>query len=130
MSSLSALISVLREHPYLLAILDINGCISFLELFRLIRPALKLHLRPGDIGPMEHLTLAAHGFLMDCLGLKNEDMKLIWYTLRDVAWEQKPLSHEERDSLGRRYIQKFLDHGHHQGICMYSIWGTVSSSLS
>jgi hypothetical protein len=130
MSSLSALFSVLCEHPYVSAILDINGCISFLELVRLIKPDLELHLRPGDIGPMERLTLAAHGFLVDCLGLKSEDMKLIWYTLRDVAWGQEPLSHEERDSLGRRYIQKFLDHGHHQGICMYStIWNTEVSDF-
>lgn len=121
MSSLSALISILHEHSYLSEILDINGCISFLELVRLLKPTLELHLRPGDAGPMERLTLAAHGFLMDCLDLKSEDMKLVWYTLRDVAWEQKPLSQEERDSLGRHYIQKFLDHGHHQGICMYSI---------
>lgn len=118
MSSLSALISILREHPHLSAILDIDDCISFLELVRLIKPALELHLRQGDTGPLGCLTLAAHGFLMNCLGLKSEDMKLIWYTLRDVAWEQKPLSDEERDSLGRRYIQKFLDHGNHQGICM------------
>jgi hypothetical protein len=130
MSSLSTLISILHEHPYLSVILDINNCISFLQLIRLIKPALELHLRPGDTGPMERLTLAAHGFLMDCLGVKSEDMKLIWYTLRDVAWEQTPLSHEERDSLGRRYIQKFLEHGYHQGICTYSICGTASSSES
>ena len=130
MSSLSALISVLCEHPYLSAILDINSCISFLELVQLIKPALELHLCPGDAGPMECLTLAAHGFLMDCLSLKSEDMKLIWYTLCDVAWEQKPLGHEERDSLGQCYIQKFLDHGHHQGICKYSILATVFPLLS
>jgi hypothetical protein len=55
MSSLSALFSVLCEHPYVSAILDINGCISFLELVRLIKPDLELHLRPGDIGPMDFL---------------------------------------------------------------------------
>ena len=100
MSSLSALFSVLREHPYVSAILDINGCISFLELVRLIKPDLELHLRPGDIGPMERLTLAAHGFLVDCLGLKSEDMKLIWYTLRDVAWDKSHLAMRKETLLG------------------------------
>jgi len=117
MSSLSALIGVLQEDSYLSTILDIHGCISFLELVQLIKPALELHLHPGDTGPTEHLTLAAHGFLMDCLGLTYEDMKLVWHTLRNVAWGQKMLSREERSFLGPRYIQKFLDHGHHRGIC-------------
>jgi len=119
MSSLSALVRVLHEHPYLSVILDINGCVSFLELVQLIRPALELHLHPGEAGPMERLTLAAHGFLMDCLNLNNEDMKLVWHTLREIAWNQKVLGHEGRVSLGSRYIQKFLDHGYHQGICVY-----------
>ena len=115
MSSLTSFLNILSDNKHLLSILDVDGCIKFLELVQLLKPTIQLSQGPGEKAPIEHLPINVHTFLSKCLGIDDEGMKHIWKEFRFIAWE-KDLDPSDMQALGARYLQLFLDHGLSNGI--------------
>ncbi|KAF8953928.1 hypothetical protein BDZ97DRAFT_1929187 [Flammula alnicola] len=128
MSSLTSLLSLLSVNPSLSSILDIQGCITFLELVQLLKPTIQLSQAPGETAPIDHLPVGVHTFLSKCLAIDDEGMKHLWRDLRFVAWE-KDLNPADIQPFGARYLQLFLDYGESNGIAFYHFMPPVRTCI-
>lgn len=112
---LSKLLSIVSDQPEVVDILDLDGCITFLELIQLLKPTLLLSQSIDEMGPLKCLPLNVHEFLKICLELNHEGTKTVWNAFRDLAWSLE-VGKDDIESFGRRYMQLFLDHGVSRGI--------------
>jgi len=115
---LSSLLSALSKNPNIIEdILDIDGCLQFVELLHIMKPTLQLYQSQGETTPLQSLPRNVHDFIRVSLQLEHEHTKLLWEVLRDVAWEIE-LEIKDLQSYAARYLQVFLDHGPARGIGM------------
>lgn len=116
--SISFILQVFERNPDLTPVFDIDRLISFLHLVQLLKPTLRLYTRSDDKKPNECLPVNIHEFLKASLKLDDSEAKLAWESLCCVAWEME-LTGEDLQSIGRRYLQLFLDHGISRGVAFY-----------
>jgi hypothetical protein len=109
--------SVLSAHAKIVEYLDFEGCLKFIELIQLLKPAISLSPALNETAPPDRLPLNVHTFLMKCLGLKHEITKIVWLALSPIAWN---LEVQDVHVSGQRHLQLFLDHGISLGIGKYS----------
>ena len=127
---LSSLLAALSKNPNIIKdILNIDGCLRFVELLHIMKPTLQLYQSHGESEPLKSLPRNVHDFIRASLQLEHEDTKLLWEALRDVAWEIE-LEIKDLQSYAARYLQVFLDHGPARGIGMSRTLKILSASNS
>jgi len=115
---ISFIFRVFEQNPCLTPVFDVDRLISFLHIVQLLKLTLRLYTRSDDKKPNERLPVNIHEFLKVSLKLDDREAKLAWESLRCVAWEME-LTEEDLRSIGRRYLQLFLDHGISRGVAFY-----------
>jgi hypothetical protein len=95
--------------------LSFQDVTSFLELVVLLKPTIARSQPSYQFTPPESLSIHVHKFLMACLGLEHESMKLAWAILRPFAWSINLTSDEEL-ACRIKHAGLFLEHGPQQGI--------------
>jgi hypothetical protein len=117
---LSTFQSLADIHAEINELLDLEGCLKFIELVQILRGTLSLSMAPGQKGPLERLPRNVHDFLGKCLGLGHEETKIIWNMLSPIAWafESGP---EDPQSVSQKHIPLFLQYGISRGIGMFLV---------
>jgi len=116
--SIPFIFRVFEQNPCLTPVFDVDWLISFLHIVQLLKLTLRLYTRSDDKKPNEHLPVNIHKFLKVSPKLDDCEAKLAWESLCCVAWEME-LTEEDLWSIGRRYLQLFLDHGISRGVAFY-----------
>jgi len=113
--SLAELVTVLSKYPEVANHLDIDRCITFLELVQLLKPTILLSHPLVGTEPPERLPVSVHEFLKATLGLEHESTKIIWNALSGIAWKLE-IDAQDKQVFSHRYIRSFLDHGLSNGL--------------
>ncbi|KAF7290011.1 hypothetical protein HMN09_01305800 [Mycena chlorophos] len=99
--------------------LNLEQTIQFIELLRLLKPALRWHQMSYDSEPLKALPSDYHDFLRDALNVTDDVCLDAWAYIGDVAW-QRDLTATEQQAARAKYIHLFLQHGIRRGIGLYS----------
>ena len=79
---LFSLLVALSKNPNIMEdILNIDGCLQFVELLHIMKPTLQLYQTPGETKPLQSLPRNVHDFIRTSLQLKHEHTKLLWEVL-------------------------------------------------
>ncbi|KAJ7055398.1 hypothetical protein C8F01DRAFT_1319976 [Mycena amicta] len=90
--------------------LDFETTIRFIELIRLVKPALRWYQQEYETRPSARLPQDFRAFLMKALSLTDTLCESAWLALRDAAWA-RDLDPAEQLSLRTKYVQTFLQYG-------------------
>ncbi|KAJ6477575.1 hypothetical protein C8R45DRAFT_833597 [Mycena sanguinolenta] len=90
--------------------LDFSSTVQYIELVRLLKPALRWTQASYQLGPPDILAFNVHDFLKSSLNLTDDLIKLAWSRLRDTAWSHDLTATEEL-AARTKYITLFLEHG-------------------
>ncbi|KAJ7635627.1 hypothetical protein B0H17DRAFT_1107508, partial [Mycena rosella] len=100
--------------------LDFTSTVHYIELIRLLKPALRWTQASYQPNPPETLPVKVHDFLKISLGLTDDLAKLAWEILRETAWSHDSSPVEEL-AARTKHISSFLQHGLSRGIGIYSL---------
>ena len=114
--SLLELAKVLINSPNLAALVSLEDLQRFCDIVRWLKDEIA-SFQPWYItGPPDTLPIKVHNFLMAALSLSDEATKIIWYTLRDFAWNVPPSTSPDVEHRARSLLPLFLEHGIRQGL--------------
>ena len=106
---------LLGESPELNKALSYEDVVMYIDLVHILKPDLSRWQPSQEDGPPERLPFATHDFLKLCLNLEEETAKLMWHTLRQVAWN---VGNNEEDIQKHGYARmKYLDMFLRCGLC-------------
>lgn len=89
---------------------DVN---TLIDVITILRPYFDLPPFPACSGRPAQLSVEIHDFLKAILGVRDEEMKMIWESFGDYVWAE--VTNNPKPSL-EKYIQLFIDHGTSRGI--------------
>ncbi|KAF7341033.1 hypothetical protein MSAN_02089100 [Mycena sanguinolenta] len=100
--------------------LDFSTTVQFIELIRLLKPALRWTQASYQHGPPDNLPLNVLDFLKLSVSLTDDLVKSAWSSLRDTAWSHDFTATEEL-AARTKYITLFLQHGLSRNIGVYAL---------
>ena len=95
--------------------LDFETTIRFVELIRLVKPALRWHQKEFELEPPANLPQEFNMFFSAGFALKDTTCDTAWQALRNAAWA-RDLDATEQLSLRLKYVHLFLEYGLPLGI--------------
>ncbi|KAJ6479711.1 hypothetical protein C8R45DRAFT_1101158 [Mycena sanguinolenta] len=108
--------------------LDFSSTVQYIELIRILKPALQWTQASYQLGPPDNLPVNVHDFLKIALNLTDELTKSAWSRLCDTAWSHDFTATEEL-AARTKYIILFLQHGLSRNIGIYALEPTTRACI-
>ncbi|KAF7294714.1 hypothetical protein MIND_01008700 [Mycena indigotica] len=105
--------------PYMSDSLPYETIVRFIELARLIKPALSWYQPEHIMTPLAALPDNYHTFFMAAFDLSDSECRKAWTSLRERSWAYE-LDDTELLALRTKYLPVFLTHGIPREIGLYS----------
>ena len=117
---IDSLFDALKGAPELLSLLQLHDIITFLDVVCRLKDDIAAVQSPFERGPPLHLPVPIHNFLMAAFSLPDEMVKVLWNSLRQVAWdycETQPKEDEAQRRQAEKLAELFLRYGIPHGVC-------------